>query len=64
MFRLKSSDKYATQVVLDTDEESLADFIGGLSSSTDPGSARTPRTPKSPVSARQAASKVNFLLVT
>ena len=31
---LGSAQKYSTTVALDTDEESLADFIGGLSSST------------------------------
>ena len=42
---LGSAHKYSTTPALDTDEESLAEFIGGLSSSTQDGSSpdRTPR---------------------
>ena len=47
-YQLASSAKYATTVTLDTDEESLADFIGGLSpaSSADISGGKTPRAGK------------------
>ena len=41
-FQLASAERYATQIQYDTDEQSLAEYIGGLSSMSD----TTPRSPK------------------
>ena len=50
MFTLGSAERHSTQVVLDTDEESLAGYIQGLSSSNKDTSsiieAKSPRTPR------------------
>ena len=54
MYQLASAEKYSTKVTLDTDEESLADFIDALSpaESADRTSPKTPRA-RSPPSARR-----------
>ena len=59
-FRLASADKYSTKVTLDTDEESMAEYMENLSpSSSADMSARTPRA-KSPPSARKKVTSHLF----
>ncbi len=55
-FRLPSSDKYSTQVVLDTDEESMAEYMRNMSPSSSGELVKTPRS-KSPPSARRKVSE-------
>ena len=51
-FRLASAEKYSTKVTLDTDEESMAEYMENLSPSSSADLSRTPRA-KSPPSARK-----------
>lgn len=48
LFKLESAARHSTEVVLDSDEESLAEFIGGLSGSS--SGRKTPSKTKSKVS--------------